>query len=113
MVKARCWCCGWTWELSCFSEIPTYDKRLRRIFVRGTKSNQIHNSKTKTLFKDIERSYRFRSQQLASRCFIGIHRLQCMIALWALAVLLLFKTITLPSPETYKRSLSSGWVLHC
>ena len=57
------------------------DKHLRRIFKRGTKSNAIHHWKATTFFKDIQKSYTYRSQQLASRCFIYIRTLQCTIAL--------------------------------
>ena len=68
--EKECW--GLPCDLSCFSKIPKYDKQLRRIFKGGTKSNPTHNSQTKGLLKDMEISYTFRSQQLASGCFICI-----------------------------------------
>ena len=53
---------------------------LRRIFRQSTKWYPIHKfEEKKNLFKYIEMSYTFRSQHLASRCFICIRRLQCTI----------------------------------
>ena len=46
-------------EAVLFLENPKIRQPLRRIVKRGTKSNPIHNLKTKTLFKDIKISYTF------------------------------------------------------
>ena len=78
-----------------FFENPKIRQHLHAIFKRGTKSTHIHNLKTKTLFKDMETSYTFCSQQLASRCFICIFA-GCSLRsrVRTLAVLLLLENIT-------------------
>ena len=68
-------------ETVLFLENPKIRQHLRRIFKRGTKSNPIHNPKTKTLFKDIEISYTFSFTATGISMFHRyIRRLQCAIA---------------------------------
>ena len=106
-------CCGLTWELSCFSKVPKYDKPLlRRIFRQST------NSYTLRKFQDKNPVQRYRSiikhfvhsnwHPDASDVSTDCSAIATVIATRALAALLLLQTITLPPPETSKRSHSSG-----
>ena len=92
-----------------------YDKHWRRIFKRGTTSNPIHNSETKTLFKDIHIS--MHTHFIHSNWHLDVSNVfaDCS-ARWrvrAHAVLLPLKTITWHPSETSKRPHLSGWALHC
>ena len=64
---------------SCFSKIP--NPKLTNLCGGSLDGAPIHrhftNSKTKTLCRDIEVSYSNAFTQLAFRCFICTHRLQC------------------------------------
>ena len=97
-----------------FLKNPPKQQALREIVKRGTKSNPIHHSKTKNLFRDIKISYTFSFTATGISMFHKyIRKLQCAVTHLRLALLLPPETITLPTLETSKRSHSDGWAMHC
>ena len=107
-------CCCLTWDLSCSRKSQNMTNLfLRRIFRRST------NSYTLQEFEDKKPVQRYRS---IIHQFVHTHWhldasdvfADCSaIATRELAVLLLLETITLPPPETSKRSHSSRRAPHC
>ena len=76
--------------------------------------SQIRRHKPCSAISKYHTALRSRNWQLdAVDVFTDCSAIGTAMATGALAALLLFKTITLPPPETSKRSHSSGRVSHC